>query len=197
MLAIEWHVSGGARVLGSMQRVGAEMRARQGALGLAGIVLMIYGDASAQMCDPQIAARQAAAAVGNLGSLYQIDAQYQACLRRQQQRPVYVPKPPRQQQQTNWPVRIAHEFDALQRLLIRGQPLQQDIPLSAGTEKMQNVSAPAPAAPQNYVDPFQQRTLSAPAPSVSSANRCGTNQRMVTKGSFTYCEMYMEKPPGQ
>jgi hypothetical protein len=48
---------------------------------------------------------------------------------------------------------LTREAERLGSLLMQGQPLRQNIPLSSGTVMMQNVPAPPPA-PVDYKDPF-------------------------------------------
>ena len=55
-------------------------------------------------------------------------------------------------------MRIVREWAKLGEQIMKGQPLRQSIPLSAGTKMMETVAAPPPA-PTNYVDPFAAGTF--------------------------------------
>jgi hypothetical protein len=52
---------------------------------------------------------------------------------------------------------IAAENEYFGRLVMRGAPLPQNVPLSSGTQMMQNVTAPPPA-PATFVDKFAPLT---------------------------------------
>jgi hypothetical protein len=88
------------------------------------------------------------------------------------QTPTYNPQPNGAATQ-KIPNKISQEWTKLGEMLMKGQPLRQDIPLSAGLKMMETVAAPPPA-PTGYVDPFAARTFPAITRSTSGPVRPGS-----------------------
>jgi hypothetical protein len=70
--------------------------------------------------------------------------------------PQYVPPQEPPPQPNIFDNALTREFERLGEMLMKGEPLRQDIPLSSGLVAMQNAPAPPPA-PNGYSDPFAAR----------------------------------------
>ncbi len=157
--------------------------------------------ANAQNCGHWMQLKAEAAGAGNLQLLYQYDAEYHRCLNSGPST-TYVPttphfnptyQPPQSNSIYNNP--ISRAWEQLGQRVMAGQPLRQNIPLSSGLVR-QEIYVPPP--PSNYGDPFAARVITPSRPSKPfdpNANNCGPNTRIVVRGSFTFCELYMERPP--
>jgi len=134
-------------------------------LALSALILVAtVGAAQAQNCEA-IEARKRAMAMQcgftcDIAGMKMLEQQYYACLAGQgQSHPLYQqPYQPQQPQMNALQRAIASELEFMGKIVMKGQPLRQDIPLSAGTVQMQMVRAPDPA-PVGYADPFAVRTF--------------------------------------
>jgi hypothetical protein len=90
---------------------------------------------------------------------------------------------------------VLDQFERLGNSLMGAQPLRRDIPLSSGVVPQETY---VPPPPENYVDPFAERSSGRPAAGAKRSTGtgiCPPNMREVRDGDFTSCELYIERRP--
>lgn len=108
--------------------------------------------------DCQAVLNQLLSGGANVGWAMNAQNWYNANCLGQRQQPSYQPPINYPVSNNDWINRRTNEFAALGNYIQKARPLRKDIPLSAGTVRMETVNAPPPA-PADYADPFAARTF--------------------------------------